>query len=323
MEYHPVAWLGMCGIIAVLRRPSVRPAPDLPSLLAGLDPELEHLVAAITAIESGATCTVDDLVAVAERLESVDRQLRGVPGVACLLSEPDLSGVEHLADRADQLARRVTALDQALDAGQVSWPPESLEELSAVVIRLRDVIWALRHDRTTMARAVAALAAGAVGPPAGASDAGAANPRAPSLAALGAYWAIEVALSAIDRLEVRGRDSAGLHLLVSGHGLDLRRPDIQALLGARARDPLFTSLAVRTPCGHLSLVYKAAAEIGELGDNTRALRSAITADPLLHLALSGSDAEVSVLGHTRWASVGIVSQPNAHPLNGEEAGGSR
>ncbi|MGH9125225.1 MAG: hypothetical protein ACRDZ8_10935, partial [Acidimicrobiales bacterium] len=146
----------MCGIIAVLRRPSLRPPPELNSVLARLDPAPDHLVAAMSDIESGATCSPAALVAIVEQLESVDRELRGVPGVACLLSWPDLAGVERLAVRADQLARLVVTLDQALDAGMVSWPPESLEELSAVVIRLRDVIWALRNDRTTMARAVAA-----------------------------------------------------------------------------------------------------------------------------------------------------------------------
>ncbi|MGH2943123.1 MAG: SIS domain-containing protein, partial [Solirubrobacteraceae bacterium] len=166
-----------------------------------------------------------------------------------------------------------------------------------------DVIWALGRDRPGTARGIADLAGGSLDG---------------SLSSICAFWAIEVALSAIDRLEVRGRDSAGLHVLVTGHGLDLDRAATGTLLSARAADDLFTSLAVRTPHGHLSFVYKVAAEIGELGDNTRSLRSAIRSDPVLHLALAGPDAEATVLGHTRWASVGVISEANAHPLNGEQ-----
>src|SRR5262249_7133255 len=140
----------------------------------------------------------------------------------------------------------------------------------------------------------------------------------PTRSALEAFWAIEVALSSLDRLEVRGRDSAGLHVLVTDHRMDLASPEIRALMGARATVSLFGSLAVLTPEGHMSLVYKAAAEIGELGDNTRALRTAIRTDPLLHLAVASEQATFSVLGHTRWASVGVISQANAHPLNSEE-----
>ncbi|MGH9076407.1 MAG: SIS domain-containing protein, partial [Acidimicrobiales bacterium] len=139
-------------------------------------------------------------------------------------------------------------------------------------------------------------------------------------AALDAWWSIEVALSALDRLEVRGRDSAGLHLLLAGHGLDLASPELGALLGARLADPLFTSLAARPAGGCLSLVYKAAAEIGELGDNVAALRAAIATDPLLGMAMRSPSLRVTVLGHTRWASVGVISQANAHPLNSEEVG---
>ncbi|MCA8977464.1 MAG: hypothetical protein KDC98_22265, partial [Planctomycetes bacterium] len=60
-----------------------------------------------------------------------------------------------------------------------------------------------------------------------------------------------------------------------------------------------------------------AAEIGELGDNIAALRAAIMGDELLQLVLREPDCELLVLAHTRWASVGIISEPNAHPLNQE------
>src|SRR5207244_3796878 len=82
-----------------------------------------------------------------------------------------------------------------------------------------------------------------------------------------------------------GRDSAGVHLMVRDHGLDMTAPAVQALVAPRAADPLFTSRSVRiTPEGALSFVYKAAAEIGELGDNTAAIRAAIADDDVLRLA---------------------------------------
>ena len=83
-------------------------------------------------------------------------------------------------------------------------------------------------------------------------------------------------------------------------------------------DPLFGSRAVRAAEGSLSFVYKAAAEIGELGDNTAALRDCDPRRRLLHLAVGSDRPAAVVLAHTRWASVGIISEPNAHPLNGDE-----
>ena len=71
---------------------------------------------------------------------------------------------------------------------------------------------------------------------------------------------------------------------------------------------------MRATGDEVAFVYKAAAEIGELGDNTAVLRAAIRDDALLHLALADDAAEAMVLGHTRWASVGIISEANAHPL---------
>ncbi|HEX8804951.1 MAG TPA: SIS domain-containing protein, partial [Acidimicrobiales bacterium] len=44
------------------------------------------------------------------------------------------------------------------------------------------------------------------------------------------------------------------------------------------------------------------------------------ADDLLRLTLAADTAVAVVLGHTRWASVGIISQANTHPLDSAEVG---
>jgi glucosamine--fructose-6-phosphate aminotransferase (isomerizing) len=285
----------MCGIIAVVRRRGERTPPDP-------DDILELLTTALGAMRAGGTATaaLDQLTEVAIALEEADALLRGVAGVRCLLASPALlAGADRVLG---ELADALVDVERTIDA-QSSLTPSELERTSAGLIRVKDAAWAVQRDRLRTARLVADLAGSTT-----------------NLASIEAFTSVQIALSALDRLEVRGRDSAGLHLLVRGHGLDLEATGVRALLERRAADPLFRSGAVRTPDGELSFVYKAAAEIGELGDNTRALRAAIAADELLHLAVADDGAEVTVLGHTRWASVGIVSQANAHPLNSEEEG---
>ncbi len=237
-------------------------------------------------------------------VEEVDQALRGVPGVMALLSSPTLA--DQLDHRLATLEKEVARLGAVLDADVHLRDPRWVEECNVTLLRLKDATWAVRHDRMGTAEGVAALA--------GEHRAGE-PPRPP---AVEAYTSIQCVLSALDRLEVRGRDSAGLHVLVEGHRLDVADPEIVALLANRAQDRLFTSMAVRESEGQLAFVYKAAAEIGELGDNVAALRRAIAGDELLRLAVQAPQAQAVVLAHTRWASVGIISQANAHPLNSDE-----
>ncbi len=244
------------------------------------------------------TTTIDGLAAAAAATSAADRMLRGVSGVRALVGRHELA--TGITARLDQLEATIGGVESRLEV-ELSITADDLEQTNAHLVGLRDAVWAVRHDRLRTARLVDELAG---------RDAG--------TAAIAAYFAIQQALSAIDRLEVRGRDSAGVHLYVWDHGLSADDPAVQALISGRNSNPLFTDGSVRIAGPCLSFVYKAAAEIGELGDNTRALRGSIIHDDLLRLALSAPDARLTLLGHTRWASVGIVSQPNCHPINSEE-----
>jgi glucosamine--fructose-6-phosphate aminotransferase (isomerizing) len=287
----------MCGVVAVLRRRSTTAPPDAGALAVDVDAALRSLTAGPAGLTDAAA-----------RFEALDGRLRGPAGVRVLATHPDLAG--RLDTAMAEARSAITGQEAELDTDRLPLTGAELEAANAAIVRLKDAVWAIASDRLRAAREVTALAAGPDGDEIG--D-----------AALEAYWSIHVALSAIDRLEVRGRDSAGLHLLVTGHGLDRSDEEITG----RAGDPLFRSGSVGLVPGAggagaaaLAFVYKAAAEIGELGDNVRAVRAAITGDGLLRRALTSSDAEVTVLGHTRWASVGLISEPNAHPLNSDELG---
>ena len=230
----------MCGIIAVLRRQPTRPAPDGASLLAGL-------ADALSALHAGPS----GLSVAADHVASVDRALRGAPGVRALLGGPDLglagpdlglAGPDlagSIESRITELEAVVAAFEASLDAGTGDLGGRSLEHVNAELIRLKDGVWAIGRDRLRTARDVQDLA----------------GPVSLSPAAVDVLLSLNVVLSALDRLEVRGRDSAGVHVLLTGHGIDLTDPQ----LAARSGDPLFTSGSTRAPGGHLSLVYKAAA----------------------------------------------------------------
>src|SRR3954468_24412189 len=99
----------MCGIVAVLRRPTDRLPPELA--------ELADLIAAAGFdVERG---IVDpstrryDFEAAAGHLGTVDAALRGAAGVRALLEDAD--GTATLAGALERLDRRVREFDARLD----------------------------------------------------------------------------------------------------------------------------------------------------------------------------------------------------------------
>ncbi len=279
----------MCGIIAVVRRPSTRATPTSQAVL-------DLVVGQAALFVSGPDAT-DTIAGVGARLAEADALLRGVPGLRLLLAEPSLGPA--LVHHCDELLAAVEQEEQRLEQdGTLS--TSQLEARNQALIAVRDGVWAITRDRLRAAEVVSRLNGGAM-----------------QTGSLEAFLSIHQALSAIDRLEVRGRDSAGLHVLVHDHALDLDDPVIAAEIARRSGDPNFGTGSVRVVDGVLSIVHKTAAEIGELGDNTAVIRQAFADDALLHAALANETARTLVLGHTRWASIGIISEPNAHPLNSE------
>ena len=292
----------VCGIVAVLGRRDDRVALEASAVVPRLHEAADLLAAAASGGSSDTPFDARDLLerleAAATVLRGADEALRSLPGVRLLVSDPKcVLDIETALATMDAIVDRING---AVDAGDVLPGDESarIEQINACLSELADHAFALRRDRLRMAREVVGLW-GATPPP----------------AAVGGLWSIQVALSALDRLEVRGRDSAGLQVFVHGARLDADTGSGGGAHGGRLTDPLFGAGAARDTGNGLAFVYKTASEIGELGDNTAALRSQIRQDSLLRWALCADGAETVVLGHTRWASIGIVSEPNTHPLD--------
>ncbi len=292
----------MCGIVGILMRPHPGPAIDSRELLEGLAAAGRAAEAAVADSDRAeAQSLAAALSAAASELADCDRRLRARPAVRSLVRDETLRAA--IADALRPCSAAVNRLKAGLDTGGARFGDAGLEAVNRAAAALADAEWAIRRDRLRTAAEVDALA------PAGTGDAG-----------LDVLIAVQQAFSSLDRLEIRGRDSAGLFLLLSGHGLDPEEPAIRAGLDGRAGDPLFAHRAVIRGGGRIGLVYKCAEEIGELGDNVRFLREAVAADPLLAAALESPEVVAAVLGHTRWASVGRINEANAHPLNETEAG---
>ena len=176
--------------------------------------------------------------------------------------------------------------------------------------RLADYAWQIQHEMLATLDKVAALA----GKPLAALD------PAPHFLA----WSAEMVLQSIDKLEVRGRDSAGISLVLALNGTAHPGDDMETGLAAEltalqeADEVGDRQIRVgRSAEGQWSVraIYKVANLVGRLGDNGHALRQAITNDAVLW-ALAPRVAQVNILSHTRWASNGIINVPNCHPVDG-------
>ncbi len=308
---------GLAGLVSVHR--GQPPAP-----LDGLD-DIDKLVQEVQA-HSLATC-IKDRKSVDDHCMGGDKKLDRLFELVRRLKRGDhfltLYKDSKLKNRLEALSRQLTEfIEQETSALQEQMGHLAARQVEVADRRieiLKDTAWCIKTELSENISKVGGLLAG--------------SPHPISDSVVKTFRNINSVLNSIDRLEVRGRDSAGISLLFL---LDTKV--YEALQETLTQTELAESFVQRTDqpvMGNgtitmhpnekaylvgLTLTYKVAAEIGSLGDNVRQLRQEITNDAILHLLTQQQHRYHTVSAHTRWASVGAITIANCHPVDNMTTG---
>ena len=140
----------MCGIIAVVRRPSTRETPTAEAVIALVAAQAARLV-------PGAADLDEALIDVGRRLTEADELLRGVPGLRLMLADAGLG--PRLVHHCGEILAAVVAEEERLERHGELVTAE-VERRNHALITIRDGVWALTRDRLRAAEVVAALSGG-------------------------------------------------------------------------------------------------------------------------------------------------------------------
>jgi len=218
---------------------------------------------------------------------------------------------------SEQLGRIIDTEGSRLGRLMGRLSPEVVETMSRRIERLKDAGWCLKTELIDNTEKITALN-------------GTGAPRPPE-ATITTLKNINAILNSIDRLEVRGRDSAGISLLFimtpkvyEGLKQHLEAAGLMADFDYRQRFHILTNQAISINEGprknpdkqvSLAITYKVAAEIGGLGENISFIRRQIMEDPILKQVIQQTFLYHTVSAHTRWASVGAINEANCHPVD--------
>jgi len=130
----------------------------------------------------------------------------------------------------------------------------------------------------------------------------------------------------LDRLEVRGRDSAGISVITIIENKDYlefekeltKRSLLDEFLDRQKEKILGNRCITVNRLGNtvsITFTYKIAVQIGHLGDNVKFLRKQIHDDRIFQLFITFPLIYQTIVAHTRWASVGEISESNCHPVD--------
>ena len=197
--------------------------------------------------------------------------------------------------------------------------PQTAEIISARIEKLKDATWCIHDEILKNIEKIKNLSRGLS--------------QLPDSSAIAVFKKLNAVLNSIDRLEVRGRDSAGISLMfiLEAKEFDnfenaLKESNIYDRLENRCTREILVnrSISIHRQAGNaakeqiaVSIVYKVANEIGRLGDNVSFLRRQISNDPILQTLVACPTVFDTVSAHTRWASVGAITEANCHPVDNQ------
>jgi glutamine---fructose-6-phosphate transaminase (isomerizing) len=222
---------------------------------------------------------------------------------------------EHLLSISTAIEQVIMDQAKALKKNNATLSSSNIEAISLGLDKLKDISWCLKKEVLDNIFAIGNLATGLE--------------RSQNTTGLKIFKRINAVLNSIDRLEVRGRDSAGISIMLTftrqmfeQFKEDLIKDGLLERFKQRTNHLILSnnSLTIKdTSEGNgkglisISFVYKFAAEIGSLGDNVSFIRSQIKNDPMLQLLANYPFVANSISAHTRWASIGDITIANCHP----------
>ena len=228
----------------------------------------------------------------------------------------------QLADLVGGMKSFFAEEEKRLEENAGNFSTGDMELINSGHILLKDIIWGLEKDVLDNVIRITKLT--------GIDKAERISPES-----FKKYKKINFLLNCIDRLEVRGRDSAGIQISFKFHD-HVMFEDVLKILKEKGLYDIFSQriracdlfngaicISSHAPSPHntrgegivLSFVYKTSSIIGELGQNVRDLRKSISEDVVLQeFSRQKTDFE-TFISHTRWASVGSITDDNCHPVN--------
>ncbi|MBW2481898.1 MAG: SIS domain-containing protein, partial [Deltaproteobacteria bacterium] len=229
--------------------------------------------------------------------------------------------IEVLANHLGTIIQAETDL-LAEQMGRLS--TEIVDLISLRIEKLKDIAWSLENDILSNIKKVRNFLAH--------------SPQPPSRTSVSMFKKINAVLNSIDRLEVSGIESAAISIMLIFAPLEfqkfeaaLTKAGIQEKFKERCEPDLLVNRGINcqastTPDGinqvAVAVTYKIALEIGSLGDNVQYLRRQITTDPVFQILATIPASFDTVAAHTRWASVGAITEANCHPVDNQASGGT-